>query len=50
MKPPLHRVLSDEGFRLFFPLAALHAALWPLLWVALWSFDLPFARRIPPGI
>ena len=23
MKPPLHRVLSDEGFRLFFPLAAL---------------------------
>ncbi|WP_287883131.1 MULTISPECIES: NnrS family protein [Paracoccus] len=50
MKPPLHRVLSDEGFRLFFPLAALHAALWPLLWVALWSFDLPFARQIPPGI
>lgn len=47
---PLHRVLSDEGFRLFFPLAALHAALWPLLWVALWSFDLPLARDIPPGI
>lgn len=50
MKPPLHRVLSDEGFRLFFPLTALHAALWPLVWVALWSFDLPLAQRIPPGI
>lgn len=47
---PLHRVLSDEGFRLFFPLAALHAALWPLLWVGLWSLDLPLAREIPPGI
>ncbi|MEF9604428.1 NnrS family protein, partial [Paracoccus sp. PXZ] len=50
MTPPLHRVLSDEGFRLFFPLAALHAALWPLFWVALWSFDLPLARQIPAGI
>ena len=50
MTPPLHRVLSDEGFRLFFPLAALYAALWPLLWVALWSFDLPFAREVSPGI
>lgn len=47
---PLHRVLSDEGFRLFFPLAALHAALWPLAWVALWSFDLPLARDIAPGV
>lgn len=46
---PLHRALSDEGFRLFFPLAALHAALWPLAWVALWSFDLPLAREIAPG-
>lgn len=43
-------VLSDEGFRIFFPLAALHAALWPLLWVLLWSFDLPFARDLPAGI
>ncbi len=46
----LTRALSDEGFRLFFPLAALHAALWPLLWVAVWSFDLPFARDIPAGV
>ncbi|WP_449044851.1 NnrS family protein [Paracoccus versutus] len=50
MTPPLHRVLSDEGFRLFFPLAALHAGLWPLVWVGLWSFDLPLARQIPAGI
>ena len=47
---PLHEVLSDEGFRLFFPLTALHAALWPFLWVAAWSFDLPFAGRLPPGL
>ncbi len=50
MTTPLHRVLSDEGFRIFFPLAALYAALWPLAWVALWGFDLPFAREIPPGV
>lgn len=50
MTPPLSRVLSDEGFRLFFPLAALHAALWPLLWAGLWSFDLPFARLLPAGV
>lgn len=47
---PHWHVLSDEGFRLFFPLAALHAALWPLLWVAVWGFDLPLARTLPPGI
>lgn len=49
MKPVL-RTLSDEGFRLFFPLAALYAGLWPLLWVALWSLDLPLARETDPGI
>lgn len=47
---PLHRILSDEGFRLFFPLAALHAGLWPLWWVGVWGFDLPFARSVPPGL
>lgn len=50
MTTPLHRVLSDKGFRLFFPLAALHAGLWPLIWVAVWSLDLPLVREIPPGI
>lgn len=47
---PLHRVLSDEGFRIFFPLAALHVAFWPFLWVAVWSFDLPLARNVSPAI
>lgn len=50
MTQPLHRILSDEGFRLFFPLAALYAGGWPLIWVWLWGFDLPFARDLPPGV
>ncbi|MFT0531319.1 NnrS family protein [Castellaniella hirudinis] len=50
MTVPLHRVLADEGFRIFFPLAALHAALWPFLWVAVWSFNLPFAQAVPSGL
>ena len=48
--PSLAAVLGDEGFRLFFPLAALHGALWPALWVIVHSFDLPLARTIPPQI
>ncbi|PVH27430.1 NnrS family protein [Pararhodobacter oceanensis] len=47
---PILPVLSDEGFRLFFPLAALHIALWPFLWVALWSLRLPFAVALPQGL
>ncbi|HML42588.1 MAG TPA: NnrS family protein [Hyphomicrobium zavarzinii] len=43
-------VLSDEGFRLFFPLAALHAALWPFLWAVIYGFNLPLATEIPPGL
>jgi uncharacterized protein involved in response to NO len=42
--------LSREGFRLFFPMAAIHAALWPLLWVIVFNFNLPFASSIPPRI
>ena len=37
--------MTGEGLRLFFPLAALHAALWPLLWVFFWSFGLPLASE-----
>jgi len=48
--PTLLRVLGDEGLRPFFPLAALHAALWPVLWVVVDGFDLPFAKAIPPGL
>lgn len=43
-------VLGDEGFRLFFPLAAIHAALWPFLWVVAFGFGLPLATAIPPDL
>lgn len=49
-KPALSAVLGDEGFRLFFPLGALYAAIWPLQWVLVFGFDLPFARTTPPGL
>jgi len=42
--------LADEGFRLFFPLGALYAALWPAVWVLALGFDLPLARDMPPGL
>lgn len=45
-----HRLLSDEGFRLFFPLAALYAAIWPLVWVLALGFDLPLARTVPASL
>ena len=47
--PDLARAMSAEGLRLMFPLAALHAALWPFLWVVVWSLDLPFATSSLPG-
>jgi len=47
---PLLTILTDEGLRLFFPLAALHAALWPFLWVLVLGFDLPLARHVPPTL
>ncbi len=43
-------VLGDEGFRLFIPLAAVYAALFPSLWVLAWGFDLPLARTVPPAL
>ncbi len=45
-----HRVLADEGFRLFFPLSALYAAFWPLMWVLALGFDLPLADTVPPSL
>src|SRR5690606_9768884 len=48
--PPLRAVLADEGFRLFFPLTALYAALWPFQWVLVFGLDLPFARTTAPGL
>lgn len=41
--------LLREGLLLFFPAAALYAALTPLLWVAAFGLSLPFARDIPVG-
>ncbi|MCC6779155.1 MAG: NnrS family protein [Hyphomicrobiales bacterium] len=42
----LHPLLT-EGLGLFFPAAALHAVVSPLIWVALLGFVLPFAHAIP---
>ncbi|MDO5633185.1 MAG: NnrS family protein [Paracoccus sp. (in: a-proteobacteria)] len=42
--------LGDEGFRLFFPLAALYAAAFPLVWVLTLGFDLPLAHSVPPAL
>ncbi|AMN47942.1 short-chain dehydrogenase [Steroidobacter denitrificans] len=47
---PLARVLTDEGLRLFFPLGAIYAALWPLQWVLIFGLDLPFVRHTPPAL
>jgi uncharacterized protein involved in response to NO len=47
---PLLTVLTDEGLRLFFPLAAVYAAIWPVLWVVVLGFDLPLARTVPPTL
>lgn len=41
--------MAGEGLRLFFPLAALHGALWPLLWVLAFGFGLPFVETTVPG-
>lgn len=48
--PSLLAILGDEGFRLFFPLGALYAALWPFQWVLVFGLDLPFARTTPPAL
>jgi len=43
-------MLADEGFRLFFLMGALYAALWPALWVLALGFDLPLAHSTPPSL
>ncbi|MCF2524680.1 NnrS family protein [Bradyrhizobium sp. G127] len=40
--------LLVEGLLLFFPVAALHAMLSPLIWVTLFGFSLPYTHAIPP--
>jgi uncharacterized protein involved in response to NO len=46
----LPTVLADEGFRLFFPLAALQLSLWPVLWTLIHRLDLPFAYSTPSSL
>lgn len=43
------RAATAEGLRLFFPITALHTALWPLLWVAGWQLGLPVAHNTLPA-
>lgn len=47
-RPPLlPPILLDEGLRLLFPAAAIHGALWPLVWTMIYGLDLPLAHDIP---
>ncbi|HTN62799.1 MAG TPA: NnrS family protein [Devosia sp.] len=46
-KALLPPIMLDEGLRLLFPAAAIHGALWPLLWTLFYGLDLPLARDIP---
>lgn len=46
----LFAVLSSEGFRLFFPLAAVHAGLWSTVWAIIYGLHLPFAVAIPSSL
>ncbi len=41
--------LFEEGLRIFFPVAALHAMALPLAWIALFGFALPLSKDIPAG-
>lgn len=42
--------MGDEGFRVFFPLGAIQAGIWPFLWVMVHGYDLPLANNIPPSL
>ncbi len=43
------RPILIEALRLFFPLAAFHGALLPVLWVIAGGYALPFSADIPPS-
>ncbi|MFN3229073.1 MAG: NnrS family protein [Asticcacaulis sp.] len=44
------RSLGLEPLRLLFPLCALHAAIWPVLWVIVRQYTLPFNGQVPAGL
>jgi len=46
----LWATLSEEGFRLFFPVAALYAAFYPLLWILAFGLGVPLAETVPPSL
>lgn len=48
-RPDATHPLLAEALKLFFPVAAAHAVLLPLIWVTFFAFDLPFARQVPAG-
>lgn len=48
-RPGATHPLLAEALKLFFPIAAAHAVLLPLIWVTFFAFDLPFARQVPAG-
>ncbi|MEM1078106.1 MAG: NnrS family protein [Pseudomonadota bacterium] len=48
--PGLLARLSQEGFRLFFPISAVYAGSFPILWLVAGGLDLPLARDVPAGL
>lgn len=46
----VRRALTEEALRLFFPLAALHGALWPFLWTWSFALDLPGRPDLPVSL
>lgn len=42
--------LGHEGYRLFFVLGAAYGAMFPLMWVLAFKFDLPLAHSVPAAL
>lgn len=46
----LTAALTEEALRLFFPLGAVYAALWPFAWTWVFQLDLPLIQATPPSV